>query len=321
MSSNKGSGAAQQLSYSQSGYPGNSYQSTAYNKPSSLTQTTSGYTHSGSNSLTSVGNMSGQGQYVAAYQTGSFQSQSGYHSNQPSLYQGSSNQTGSFQAGQGGSGYQSQSASYQNQGGSYDRNQSAGYHPRDSTAGSGSSYSSSQSNSYPSATSQATSSYQRDTPATQGYSGYSSGHQNSLQNSQIASGKLSDSLGNMTVKDSALDGSSSKFEGATSSASLTTMTTTTSSSVASGSINVSATLGLGTTTMTTASSTSLSNTGTTKSAAPQSTTKAPPNLPPGVPLFGHNYMTIGQPGMPIAAFVSIYSMWVTFSVYRDIFIS
>ena len=36
------------------------------------------------------------------------------------------------------------------------------------------------------------------------------------------------------------------------------------------------------------------------------TAKAPPNLPPGVPpLIGHNYM-IGQPGFPLAAFVSVF---------------
>uniref|UniRef100_A0A0L8GQ29 Uncharacterized protein n=1 Tax=Octopus bimaculoides TaxID=37653 RepID=A0A0L8GQ29_OCTBM len=267
-------------------YPTASYQS---HKPASVTSSLSSttvFSHP-SNSLS----QSNSAHYPAQYQTqypntpqynhqgyqtsSSFQSQSSYSSNQPnqnSLYQSSA-----------------QTSSYQPQGSN--SNSTTAYHPREAQ--------STPANSYQTVVSQ--SSYQRSNQANLAatsqpppviYSNptYGSAHPSSLQTSPLTDAKLSESLSKMTVKDTSLENSQSSAQydhsvsATTTTVSLTTTTSTTpslTSSTTSGSVMAATT-----TTPSTKATPQLPNTG-----------KAPPNLPPGVPLLSHQYI-MGQGTIP-----------------------
>lgn len=142
------------------------------------------------------------------------------------------------------------------------------------------------------------SSYQRDssqsglsTTVSQSQTGYSSQtygssqHQNSLpsnlQSSPLNPNKLGDSLSKMSVKDSSMDTRQSpQYDSSSTTTSTLTGTTSTSS------------LSTGTNTPSTTTSTSLPS-----AAASAQTSKAPPNLPPGV-LLGNPQYIVGQGTLP-----------------------
>ncbi|XP_052101253.1 ubiquitin-associated protein 2-like isoform X4 [Mytilus californianus] len=189
---------------------------------------------------------------------------------------------------------QSQSGSIYHQGGSPQVTSS--YQPQVST-----SYGrDSQSGSFSTNVSQSSSSYQRDGSSSGTQSSYTSqtfggnAHQNSLQSnlqtSALSANKLGETLSKMTVKDTNIDSrqSPSQYENSSSSttASLTSTTNSTSliSTVTTPSVSSSSAV---TTTVHSTSAKVSSTTGTSKSS------KAPPNLPPGVPLLSHQYI-MGQ---------------------------
>lgn len=273
-------------------YPTPSYQShKTANVTSSLSSSTPVFTHH-SNSMS----QSSSSAYPAQYQvsqnqypttpsqythqsypgSSSFQSQSSYTSNPPtqnSLYQSSA-----------------QTSSYQAQGSN--SNSTTAYHPRDSQ--------SAPANSYPTAVA-CQSSYQRNNQAAMAATSqtqpvvystqtYGSTHPSTLQTSPLTDAKLTESLSKMSVKDNTLENSQTSTQydhsvsAATTSVSLTTTTTTTpslTSSTTSGSV-----MAVTTTTPSTKAAPQLANTG-----------KAPPNLPPGVPLLSHQYI-MGQGTLP-----------------------
>ena len=156
----------------------------------------------------------------------------------------------------------------------------------------------SQSGSFSTSVSQSNNSYQRDgsssvtqssfTPQTFGGNSDQSSLQSNLQTSALSANKLGETLSKMTVKDASIDTrqSPSQFENSssTTTASLTTTTNSTSlvSTASTPSVSLSSAI---TTTVQSTSAKVSSTTGTTS--------KAPPNLPPGVPLISHQYL-MGQ---------------------------
>lgn len=258
---------------------------------------------------------SGQSQYMsnqAQYQSGQGPfppapvSQTQYQSS--GQYGGYQSNTSTFQN-QGGmsSAVSSQSAqnslypaSTQQSGGSYP-SVSSSYHVRESQSGSGlqGSGASQSSNTYQAqpapglkaSTSQSSSSY-----SSQTYSGsHATQHTQNLQSSPLTN-KLGDSLSKMSLKEGSLDNrSSSQFEHGNTSTTAASLTTTAApSSISTVTSTVSAT----TTPMAT-SSTLNSRVSTTTGSSSGSlpiTTKAPPNLPPGVPLLNPHQYIMGQAG-------------------------
>ncbi|KAH9500843.1 hypothetical protein Btru_073146 [Bulinus truncatus] len=233
------------------------------------------YSSGSQNSYTS----GGQSQYSSYSNNSSFPTQPNYPS---SNQQGGSNSTLYPVATQsGGSSYSSQTNSYQSP--------SAGsYHSRDSQqsavttqSNTGVTYqASSQSVSLKAASSQTNTNYnsQNFTPAPV-----------TLQPSSMNS-KIGESLSKMTLKDTAsMDGhQSAQYDHSNTS-------TTVSTSLSLPSSTSSASLSTGTTTIS-STSTATSITSTSRIASMPSTSKAPPNLPPGVPLMGQYIM--GQSTMP-----------------------
>lgn len=178
---------------------------------------------------------------------------------------------------------QNQSGSIYHQGGS---SQTTSYTPQVSA-----SYGrDSQSGTFSTNVSQSNSSYQRDGSSSVTQSSFSSnnygssGHQGSLQS--LSANKLNETLSKMTVKDSSLDSrqSPSQFESSSSSTTANLTSTTTSASLISSVSTPSVSSSAITTTV---------NSTAAKVSSASSTSKAPPNLPPGVPLLGHQYI-MGQ---------------------------
>ncbi|KAK7475145.1 hypothetical protein BaRGS_00033637 [Batillaria attramentaria] len=267
---------------------------------------------------------SNQQQYHGASTTGSsgsgqtqfMPSQAQYQSGQGAFPAPPATQTQYQSAGSQYGGYQSGSSSFQNQSGmsSAASSQSAqnSLYPA-STQQSGSSYptgsssfhvrdSQSASSLQGSGVSQPSNSYQ--TPpapglkavttqqsvssySSQTYSGsHSSQHPQNLQPSPLAN-KLGDSISKMSLKDTSMDSrSSSQYDHGSTSTTSASMTTTSSSSISTVTSTVSAT------------STPVATSSTLNSRASATlplTTKAPPNLPPGVPLLNPQYI-MGQAG-------------------------
>ncbi|XP_046545637.1 protein lingerer-like isoform X3 [Haliotis rubra] len=214
---------------------------------------------------------SGSNQYPS-YQAGaaSFQSQTNYSSSQAtqnSLYP-SSAQTNSYQGQQTGSSYQL----------------------RDSQPSSARQSSTNSSNAYQNqASSLSSPPSQTQSASVSGYNSKSytsSGHQSNLQTSPLTANKLGDTLSNMSIKDSMADThQSAQFDHTTTSTTAASHPTTTS---ATSLANVTSTI----------AATTISSvvSGSTRTSLPSST-KAPPNLPPGVPLLGHQYI-VGQSAIP-----------------------
>ncbi|KAI0237344.1 hypothetical protein LSAT2_012142 [Lamellibrachia satsuma] len=312
-------------SSSYTSHPGSGLTSLSPNNLQSKSQYGSGsYQTSSFPAQTGSSTAANAGQNLYPNEPSSFQSQtsaSSYPSHTPAAFSSGSagyphQGTPSAYANQSGSSYQNQSSSYQ---------RDTSYHSRGDAQSGNLSYSggnqskqyqtdSSQStgSAYPSSSSQTSgSTYQRDSQFGNHHQvGVAAAYNSSSHtaNSTMSSDKLSDSLSKMAVSDLGVEGHQTSSgpsvysTNSTASASLTTTTTTTSSSMASGNVSVSSSLGLTTASSSLSTSSVSSTTTTTKSSLPM-TTKAPPNLPPGVPpVIGHNYL-IGQPGaMPFAAF-------------------
>ncbi len=311
-----GSFQAQTVSSAAYSHSGSSYQS----QSGSFDSQSGGGSYQGQGSSSYQGG-SGSSSYQNQSNSSSFPNQTGSGSFQKTGSSGFQSQTGSY-TGQSGSSFNT-SQSYSSRDGAQTGSSS---YPSGGSTPSGSLYSSnmasngsSQSGSlyssttptcgasqtgsaYPSSVTQSSpsASYQRDSQSVQsgfgGHQGFGS-HSSGLQGASISANKLSDSLGKMSVgmvKDSGSE-QNSQFDHPSSSsapvpASLTTTTNTTSTALAMGTVSISSTLGLTSPTTSTASASGGSSLTKTSQA-----TKAPPNLPPGVPLIP-NYM-IGQPGL------------------------
>ncbi|KAK3096720.1 hypothetical protein FSP39_002655 [Pinctada imbricata] len=257
------------------------------------------FNQSGSNQYHQSGSSqySGQNQYQSYGQSGSqYQNQGSYsggssygtssQSNQNSLYQ--TPVSNSYQ-GSGSSLYHSGSSSQ----GSYQQSSQSGYHTKRESQAPGS-YSAN-------ATQSSSGAYQRDSqtglsvPSSQGQmASYSSqNYQNNLtsnlQTSPLNASQISETLSKMSVKENSLDTRQSpQFENSPSTTSSSLPTTTGSSTLSSGKSTPSAVTSTVITTST-VSSTRVSNTNFT-SPTGSITSKAPPNLPPGVPVLGHQYI-------------------------------
>lgn len=128
---------------------------------------------------------------------------------------------------------------------------------------------------------------------TYGSSQHQNNLQNNLQNSAMSASKISETLSKMKVQDStSIDTrqSPSQYESSTSTTTASITTTTSTASLATGTTTspaVSSAIQI-----TTASNSTKT---TTTSSSGSKSTKAPPNLPPGVQLLGHQYI-MGQAG-------------------------
>ncbi|CAG5121731.1 unnamed protein product, partial [Candidula unifasciata] len=225
---------------------------------------------------------SGQSQYSGYQSSNSFPTHPPSQTSYPSSNQTSGTSSSIYPASTQANSFTTQT--------SYQSPSAGSYHPRDiqtsssasSQPGTGVTYPTTPQSSIKPATSQTNTNYN----SQQSFNTSPAALQPSLTN------KLGDGLSKMTLKDDAsLDGlQTSQFDHPS------TSVTTVSTSLSQPSATSTTSLSTGTTTISSSTSTATSITSASRIASMPSTSKAPPNLPPGVPLMGQYIM--GQSTMP-----------------------
>ncbi|KAK6180015.1 hypothetical protein SNE40_012238 [Patella caerulea] len=150
------------------------------------------------------------------------------------------------------------------------------------------------------------------TPSQTSYSAQSYSSSSALQTSPLTSSKLGDSLTKMSLKDTAMDSHTpSQYEHSSSTTPGLTATTSTPS-LSGASVNTVSTTSV-TAAMITTTSSRISSISSNSSLNSITTSKAPPNLPPGVPLVGTPQYIMGQAG----SVPSFYSLQPPLYGYED----
>ncbi|ESP05516.1 hypothetical protein LOTGIDRAFT_228067 [Lottia gigantea] len=300
------SGAYPGQSSNQSGgaYPGQN-SSTGSGAYSGQSSTQGSGSYSGSSASQNTGSYSAQN----AAQSGSYAGQSASQSSGAYPGQGAAQTSGAYSGQSASQGSGAYSGQRETQSGSAYSGQSSSYHMRDSQSSNSANTNQYQTQSPGLATSPApnqtafsaqtcqsfnvqpsqtqTGYSSQAGPSQSNYSAQSFSGSSTLQTSPLTTSKLGDSLTKMTLKDSSMDSHVTNQYDHSSTSTPSLAATTSTPSLSGVSVN-------------SVSSTSISAVTTTASSRMSSmssnTSKAPPNLPPGVPLVGTPQYIMGQAG-------------------------